>query len=260
MRFIILLVCLVFVFHLSSFAETAYTPSIQFIKNQNQWDKDILYRADIPGGYVFVKSTSLSYVFYDTKATSRMHPHAEGGQKAKVNFAAPANDLIQAHGIEVKFLHAVNNPLIEAIGKKAEGKNYFLGKDPARWASNVSSYNELIYRNLYPGIDLRLYTQHGSLKYEFIVAPKADARQIQLQYNGASEMYLQDGVLQIKTSVNTMSETKPYTYQPDGDREKEVASRFVLKNNIIQFDFPKGYKLFLQKMRDEKQKPNIQAI
>jgi hypothetical protein len=54
-------------------------------------------------------------------------------------------------------------------------------------------------------------------------------------------MYLQEGVLQIKTSVNTISETRPYTYQTSNGQQKEVASAFVLKDNIIQFDFPKGY-------------------
>jgi hypothetical protein len=88
---------------------------------------------------------------------------------------------------------------------------------------------------------MRLYTQNAALKYEFIVSPKADPEQIQLQYKGASDVYLQDGMLQVKTSVNTVTETKPYTYQPLNGQPKEVASKFVLKNNILHFQFPKGY-------------------
>jgi gliding motility-associated-like protein len=240
MPFLLLIVCFLFIIP-SAIAETLQPAPIKFVKNQNQWEKDVLYRAEIPGGFLFVKSASLSYVFYDTKAVSDIHAHAQNDQKAKVDFAQPSNDLIKAHGIEVLFLQANTTAVIEASGESADKRNYFLSKDPSHWASDVSSFTELYYRNIYPGIDLRLYTQHGSLKYEFIVAPKADVNQIRLQYRGASEMYLQDGVLQIKTSVNTISETKPYTYQEVNGKETEVASTFVLKGNIVQFDFPKGY-------------------
>jgi hypothetical protein len=241
MPFVLFVLGFLFIFPFTVLAETSPTPTIKFVKNQNQWDKDILYRADIPGGYVFVGAHSLKYVFYDTKATSLIHGNSKNDPRAKMDVAQPARDRIKAHGVELLFLHANPEVSIGATGETPEKRNYFLGKAPSLWASDVVSFTEIYYRNIYPGIDLRLYSQHASLKYEFIVAPKADISQIQLQYNGASSLSLQEGTLQIKTTVNTITESKPYSYQLTGGAEKEVASTFVLKNNLVQFSFPKGY-------------------
>lgn len=241
MRFIVLALGCLFIFPFTVLAETTHAPAIRFVKNQNQWEKDILYRAEIPGGYVFIGAHSLKYVFYDTKATSRIHVHPTKDPGARIDVTQPDGDRIKAHGVEVFFLQANPQSSIEATGETPEKRNYFLGNDPGKWASEVSSYTEIYYRNIYPGIDLKLYSQNASLKYEFIVAPRADVNQIQLHYKGASALSLQEGTLQVKTTVNTMTETKPYSFQPQNGAEKEVASRFVLNKDILQFEFPKGY-------------------
>jgi hypothetical protein len=33
--------------------------------------------------------------------------------------------------------------------------NYFIGNDPSKWQANVPTYGSVLYRDLYPGIDLR---------------------------------------------------------------------------------------------------------
>jgi hypothetical protein len=50
----------------------------------------------------------------------------------------------------------------------------------------VPSYEQIRYRNLYPGIDLRLFAHNGTAKYEFIVSPGADPGQIRMAYEGTS--------------------------------------------------------------------------
>jgi hypothetical protein len=77
----------------------------------------VLYRAEIPGGFLFVKAASLHYVFYDTKALSRIHANTESNTHTKIDFAQPANDLIQAHGIAVLFLQANPGAVVEAVEK-----------------------------------------------------------------------------------------------------------------------------------------------
>jgi hypothetical protein len=55
--------------------------------------------------------------------------------------------------------------------------NYLVGSEHH---SNLASYHELTYRELWPGIDMVFRGQGGRLKYEFRVAPGADASQIRL--------------------------------------------------------------------------------
>jgi hypothetical protein len=216
-------------------------PALKFVKNLNQWDKEIKYRAEIPGGFLFIKQQSLQYVFYETQAMSRIHGHSREGANSKATLAVPREIMINAHGFEVNFEGSNPAAIIEASGESSEKKNFFLGNNPTQWASGVPSYAQLVYKNIYPGIDLKLYTQHASLKYEFILAPRTDPDQIKLRYVGAEQMYIQQGALQINTSVNTVTETKPYCYQSVAGKQQVVPAQFGLEDNVLRFKFPKGY-------------------
>ncbi|MBC7920710.1 MAG: PKD domain-containing protein, partial [Ferruginibacter sp.] len=150
---------------------TAPAPGLQFIRNDGQWDRDIQYRANLPGGFLFLRATSLQYVFYDARAVSAAH-HPGASSQARADNQVPAA-FIRAHGYRVEFVGASPGATLETAQPSAEKRNYFLGKDPDRWASDVSAFGEITYRNLYPGVDLRLYPHQSSLKYEFLVAPDA---------------------------------------------------------------------------------------
>ena len=78
------------------------------------------------------------------------------------------------------------------------------------------------------------------LKYDIIVAPGADVSKIKLQYKGVNGLQLKGGELVIKTSVGDLKELKPYSYQYSATGKKEVAAKFVVKGNEVQFDV-KGY-------------------
>jgi hypothetical protein len=59
--------------------------------------------------------------------------------------------------------------------------NYFIGNDPEKWRTDVSTYAQVRYRNVYPGIDLVYYgNQDGELEYDFVVAPGASPNSILL--------------------------------------------------------------------------------
>jgi hypothetical protein len=58
--------------------------------------------------------------------------------------------------------------------------NYFIGKDPAEWRTNIPTYSRVLYRGVYPGVDLVYYGKSGQLEYDFVVAPGADPGAITL--------------------------------------------------------------------------------
>jgi PKD repeat protein len=252
MRGLPLLLLLLFVSSHAFPEEKPTAPSLRFTRNDGQWDKNVLYRAALPGGFLFVKKQSLQYVFYDARAVAAQHVHGHAsdapspGPVARTAFGAPpaASDpgTIRAHGFEVQFGGAGGRAEIMASGEMPERRNYFLGDDRAQWASNVPSYEEIRYRNLYPGIDLRLFAHNGTAKYEFIVSPGADPGQIKLVYEGATGLALKDGFLVTTTTVNTVTETPPYCYQAIRNGPQEVRSQYVLRGNVLTFGFPAGYR------------------
>jgi len=229
-------------------AERPAAPSLRFTRNDGQWDKHVLYRAALPGGFLFVKKQSLQYVFYDTKAVARQHPgshredHAPGARTSAQGPSRPGPGTIRAHGFEVQFGGAGGEAELLASGQTPERRNYLLGNQRGAWASNVPSFGEIRYRNLYPGIDLRLFAQQGTAKYEFIVSPGADPARIRLVYEGMSGLALKDGFLVTTTTVNTMTETPPYCFQEGKNGRQQVASQFALAGNTLSFRFPEGYR------------------
>jgi hypothetical protein len=220
---------------------------VKFVENKNQWDKSVKYRADLPGGFLFLKDNSLTYAFYDVNSVSAKHPGKNLPKKGKNNASKEkfraTPDEIKAHSIDIKFLKANPYPIttIQASKSTSELKNYFLGNNPQNWASGVKSYQMIEYQELYNDINLKFYEENQTLKYEFKVAPSANPLQIQIQYQGAESIRLEDGQLKIKTSINEFIEKKPYSYQIIDDEEVSVPTNFKLTGDIITFEFPQGY-------------------
>src|ERR1700730_10000175 len=73
--------------------------------------------------------------------------------------------------LALRFVHSNPLAVIEG-GERAPGEvNYFRGADPAGWRTQLPTYRQVVYRELWPGVDLRLHEQAGVLKYEFRVRP-----------------------------------------------------------------------------------------
>ena len=227
-----------------SVANISHAPastSYGFIENKGQWQSSILFKADIPSGALFLERNAFVYHFFDNSVLDKMHK----GKLKNVNEA-----IFKYHAFKLKFEGCNATP--EAIGenKLEEYYNYFLGNDPKAWASNVATFTKINYNELYNGISLDIYAKGNQLKYDFVVEPNANARQIKLQYEGADKVYLDCGHLVVQTSIATLREKPPLAYQIIGQKKMEVACEFALKNNQLSFNFPKGYNTAYQLVID----------
>jgi PKD repeat protein len=214
-----------------------------FIQNNGQWKNDILFRAELPGGFLFLKEKSLVYVLYDASQVKARHGKPVVQPSDNNLKTLPLSPDIAAHGVEVKFENC-NTQIKHAAKRPASPSfNFFLGNDPKNWAGNVSGFEEVLYQNVYDDIDLRIFIYQSTLKYEFIVHPNADASRIALKYEGARGLELNsDGQAVINTSVGKFMEARPYSFQNIGNRTVEVPSGFVLSDeNRVTFQLPKGY-------------------
>ena len=131
--------------------------------------------------------------------------------------------------LRLGFLGANPSPLIAGARREPARVNYLLGNDPARWHTNLPTYEEILYRGLWPGVDLRVRGENGRLKYEFRVAPGADASRIHLAYRGQERVSLGTrGELRIDSALGRLRDARPVSYQTIAGKRVAVDSRFSL--------------------------------
>jgi hypothetical protein len=102
----------------------------------------------------------------------------------------------------------------------------------------ISGYASLRLRELYPGVDLRLFwTSQGQLKYD-LVLQRADAlRQVRFRYVGADRLRLEaDGSLVVTTELGQLRELPPQVYQ-DG---RLVQGAYHVRGTEVSFVAPEA--------------------
>jgi hypothetical protein len=124
---------------------------------------------------------------------------------------------------------------VQPIGKEQLGWNcnYFYGNDPEKWCTDVPNFAIIFYENLYPGIDLRYYTHESGLKYDFMVHPGADFRQIRIRYEGAERLEVDNsGNLIIQTKIKNIVDGELFIYQDFDGGGHQVIGSFEMHNSM----------------------------
>ena len=161
--------------------------TLQFIENKGQWDKSVLFSADMQasgfylnaGGYTVLnrqvqdktgKPLNTPLYSHSTGKIKAVNGTAGGGNKGEPSDAG----IVKTYVYGVRFLGT--NPQVQIIPDKPTGgyNNYFLGNDRSTWASHCRTFLGVVYKDMYPGIDVRYYSEAGLLKYNLIVHPGAD--------------------------------------------------------------------------------------
>jgi gliding motility-associated-like protein len=210
---------------------------LEFKENKGQWNDNVEYKARIPGGNLYLEKDKLTYQFYNEEDIHRMGDIHHGFIKKPTS----QDSILNLHAFHVKFLN-INTPILSPDLSRSDYENYFIGNDELKWARQVKKYQTVSYQDLYHNIGLKFYLKEGNLKYDFKVLPDGNPNEIKLQYDGVDNIYLEKGNLYIITSVNEIVEQKPYAYQLVRGKEKEVKCKFILKDNVLSFVFPRGYK------------------
>lgn len=213
--------------------EGTHGAPIQFVPNKGQWEAPFMYKGIMPNADIYLEAKGVKYVVGASDNNELVHQF-KMGQMADT-------PLLRFHAYTITWLGA--NPSPETVGGQPEAHyhNYFLGNDVERWRSEVPVFKTVTYKAVYPGVDFYFYTAHNNLKYDIILAPNANPNVVRLQYDGLEGMQLKKGTLQLRTSVGTVVEAKPYAYQEKDHEQVRVACEYVLDGNVLSFAFPEGY-------------------
>ncbi len=208
-----------------SFTENKGQVSDQYFKPR----ADILFSGTAGQMNFYLKNTGISYQLerVDTweKRNTSMNKYRPGNEEL-----VPSQ--ITVYRLDINWLNANSQAQVLRGEALAGFDNYYLTSCP-NGALNVKSYTQLVYKNIYPGIDLKWYEKNGDLEYDYYVAANADYKTIRMEYKGAEKIYINgNGELIIKTPLGTIKEQKPVVIQ----NNKQLVAKWVVKNNIISFD------------------------
>ena len=153
-------------------------------------------------------------------------------------YFTPSEVTLELHGatIRARYLGANVSPGVDG-GDPQEGRaNFLIGADPSKWRTNVPLYGRVVYRNLYPGIDM-VYSSHTRLlKSEFVVAPDGDPSQIRIEYSGVESLRVDDrGGLVFTTQAGELREDAPMIYQENGAGRDVVNGGFRVSGATVSF-------------------------
>jgi uncharacterized repeat protein (TIGR01451 family) len=135
----------------------------------------------------------------------------------------------RVESVQMRLAGANRNASVTGADRLPGKSNYFLGNDPAKWRTGVPQFARVRYENIYPGINLVFYGNQGRLEYDFQVAPGADPKQAELEFNGAKQLELKDGALVIRSERGSVQLEAPRVYQEIAGRQQPVEGSFVLR-------------------------------
>jgi len=171
---------------------------LHFVANCGQLDRSVVYYAKSEGATVYCTEEGLVFGFAEGSISlkfsseRRVKPEAQGELKGKVN--------------------------------------YFIGNDPALWQTDIPTFSEVVYQEVYPDIDLVYNGNQRRLKYTFYLQPGANPEQILMIYDGVEGVWIDEatGELVIQTPWGDMRDAVPVAYQEIEGVRQEVDVSFRL--------------------------------
>lgn len=211
----------------------AKTGDIQYIQNNGQWAPNILFSTPVYGGNLFLEKTGFTYYFSNLSEVGELK---HSGNKSLLE-----NFIVKKHAFKVSFVGANQQISLRGENKFSNYYNYFVGNDKSKWQGKVPAFGTVRYPELYPGIDVLVYSQSSSVKYDYVVTPGTNPDQIRVLYEGLDNLEIVDGNLELTTSINKIVELKPVAYQIIDGAKINVLCEYLLDINTVSFSFPDGY-------------------
>src|ERR1051326_2383760 len=176
-------------------------------------------RANAPA--VFITGTGLTYLFSETP---EMNDPAAEHTSCKKKWSR--TDMVLENA-SIKKENVVASQPIPGYS------NFYLAHCPGG-ILNVHTYQNVLVKNVYPGIDWNIYSDaQNKMEYDFIVHPGADPSQIEISYKGAQHIIPTEKSLQLISSCGSFTEGNLFSYEKESGHQ--VSSSYKWNAGEITF-------------------------
>jgi hypothetical protein len=192
---------------------------LSFEANQGQSDAQVKFLSRGRRHTLFLTSTDAVLVLNKSEQSGNGKP--EGKEKVTQTV------------LRMTLIGANPKPSVAGLEELPGKANYFIGNDPKKWHTNVPTYAKVIYKDVYPGIDLIYYGNQSQLEYDFVVSPGADPKAIKLAFEGTEKIEVDaqgDLILQTAGGQINFKMHKPLAYQVVNGVRKEISGSYVLNS------------------------------
>lgn len=205
---------------------------LYFIQNEGQLGDSVKYYERGLGHSIFFSDNEILFQF----AAGASQPFAglQGDSRRPLRAThATEHGELPARISEVRMYPVLVREGVSIEGlEPQEGKvNYLIGNEPAKWKTNIPTYRSVVYREAYPGVDLKFYGSNERLEYDVIVSAGADPSQVKFAYSGVQRLSLSDdGDLHLQLpDGGTLVHKKPVAYQEINGERHEVEGAFAVE-------------------------------
>ncbi len=186
-----------------------------FIENQGQVDSQVKFFTRGQGHAIFFTPQGM------VLSLSRDEVKRKGaGKKGKGDRAVVQ---LRPQGIRAGVEILATEPLPGKV-------NYYQGNDPGKWRTEVPTYQSVLYREAYPGIDLKFYGAGQQVEYDLVIKPGADPKQVKFLYQGIKALQVtKEGDLKvILPGGDKLVQKRPVIYQEINGQRVSREGKFRL--------------------------------
>lgn len=193
-----------------------------YSSDQTQSD-EVLFFMQTPELDFFITENGLSYVFKQFESLKENTSEYE-------NLRQTEDPIVNYHRVDLIFQGGQlkkNNSIVKINDNL--GVSVYKGSDTYK---DINPLESVLFKDVYPFIDLEFIASAEKLKYNFILNPGANIDDIKLIYKGYKDLYLENGKLVITTSFGQLEEGELYSYKESGET---IDISFQLNNNQVSF-------------------------
>ena len=93
---------------------------LHFVENARQWNNQVLFKSDLPGGHVFLTKEGFRYSFYDQKDLEKVH------EERHHDFYKSYQVPVHCYAYDVQFKNARINCEVKPINQRNFYHNYLV--------------------------------------------------------------------------------------------------------------------------------------
>src|SRR5581483_11207191 len=198
---------------------------LSFEPNRGQADSDVQFLSPGPG-FRFSLCNKEAIIRFDSAQSTNAEATATSiGPCDKTTTGALRMKIING----AQGTRAAGGTLLPGVS------NYYFGQNRSRWLTGIPNYASVVYRDIYPGIDLSYHGEQGQLEYDFELQPGKSEKPIRIQFPDARSIRLgPQGELLLSDTGKAVAFPKPFIFQMEKDTKRVIAGGYKLlgKNQV----------------------------